>query len=204
MTLRVCEVQCALREVVLRDKPAHMLEISPKGTVPVLQLPDGAVIEESIDIMRWALADHDPQGWLRPDRGTTAEADALIETNDEDFKHHLDRYKYANRYEGADPTIHRAEAERFLRVLDDRLTDAPALFGGHWTLADVAIGPFIRQFANADRDWFDTAPYPHLQRWLGAFLADERFTAVMTKYPQWNPGDAEPIFPPSAGSDGSG
>jgi glutathione S-transferase len=195
IALRVAGVTCRLREVVLRDKPEHMLEISPKGTVPVIQRLDGTVLEESLEIMRWALEGNDPESWLQPELGSLADTNALIQMNDGDFKHHLDRYKYANRYENADPAVHRAEAEGFLRVLESRLEGSAALYGDRWSLADAAIAPFIRQFANADRAWFGAAPYPRLQDWLASFLADERFTAIMRKYPQWHPGEAETIFP---------
>ena len=154
-----------LREVVLRDKPQEMLDISPKGTVPVLQRNDGAVLDESLDIMRWALEEHDPEGWLAPALGTLSEVDELIAMNDGDFKHHLDRYKYANRYDGADPEVHRRGAEIFLSQLETRLQSQDALFGARWCLADAAIGPFVRQFANADRAWFDA------RRTLAATLA---------------------------------
>ena len=195
MALRIAGIPCRLREVVLRDKPQEMLDISPKGTVPVLQRNDGAVLDESLDIMRWALEEHDPEGWLAPALGTLSEVDELIAMNDGDFKHHLDRYKYANRYDGADPEVHRRGAEIFLSQLETRLQSQDALFGARWCLADAAIGPFVRQFANADRAWFDAAPYPRLQRWLGGFLDDPRFTAIMAKHAQWKTGDAEVTFP---------
>lgn len=184
-----------LREVVLREKPAHMLEISPKGTVPVLMLPDGTVVEESRDIMDWALACADPDGWLRPTNGTLEDMIALIERCDTDFKHHLDRYKYHTRYENADPVYHRTEAERFLQLLEARLTDQEFLFGDRFSLADAAIAPFIRQFANASRDWFPNSGYGHVQRWLDAFLESDTFKSIMPKFPQWHDGDAEIDFP---------
>lgn len=188
-------VRVRLREVVLRDKPAHMLEISPKGTVPVLRLPDGTVIDESLEIMRWALGTADPSGWLAPDEGTLADMDALIADNDGDFKHHLDRFKYATRYEGVDPLEHREAAEVFLRKLEARLQEGGWLFGNKPCLADYAILPFIRQFSGVDRAWFEQAPYPALHRWLAIFIESGFFKSVMKKYPQWHEGDAEAIFP---------
>ncbi|WP_286829027.1 MULTISPECIES: glutathione S-transferase [Kordiimonas] len=184
-----------LREVVLRDKPAHMLEISPKGTVPVLMLADGTVIDESLDVMRWALEQHDPDGWLTPEAGTLADMLALIAGCDGDFKHHLDRYKYATRYEDVDPLEHRQAAEVFLAKLEARLQDTGWLFGGRACLADYAVLPFMRQFASVDRVWFDSAPYPALRAWLKAFMDGDFFKSVMKKYPQWQPGDAEADFP---------
>jgi glutathione S-transferase len=186
--------QVTLREVVLRDKPPSMLEFSAKGTVPVLVMPTGEVIDESLDIMRWALHTADPQGWMEPYRTQAEEVDALIARNDGEFKHHLDRYKYTNRYEGADSRQHRDAAERFLADLNERLSQQDCLFSDHLTLADAAILPFIRQFANADRSWFDATPYPHLHRWLLTYLDSTEFQALMIKYPQWHAGDDEIVF----------
>lgn len=195
MALRTAGQACELREVVLRDKPAQMIEASPKATVPVLILPDGKVIDESFDIALWALEQNDPENWLKPEEGTLAEMVDLIERCEEDFKPHLDRYKYTNRYEDADPETHRREAEKFLAILESRLAGTPFLFGGRKAFADFAIAPFIRQFANTDKDWFDASPYPKLKIWLENFLSSETFTSVMTKYPKWQPGEAPVMFP---------
>lgn len=192
--------RCALREVVLRSKPPEMLEASPKGTVPVLVLPEDEVIDESYAIMKWALTRHDPDGWLSPSSGTVAEIDALIAENDRDFKHHLDRYKYPNRYEGADAQFHRAEGLRFLKGLEDRLTGSAFLFGPRMKLADAAIAPFVRQFAHTDKDWFDAQDLPAVQRWLEGILGSAAFQNVMKKYPPWQQGDPEPVFPADAQS----
>jgi glutathione S-transferase len=197
MAVRVAEQTCELREVVLRDKPPSMIKASPKATVPVLVLPDGKVIDESFDIMLWALKTNDPENWLEPEEGTLAEIVALIEQCEDEFKPHLDRYKYTNRYEDAKPEEHRAKAEVFLLVLEERLCKTANLFGEPKSLADFAIAPFIRQFANTDREWFDASPYPAIQRWLGDFLASEAFTAIMLKIPQWHTGDESTIFPVS-------
>lgn len=184
---------CALREVVLKDKPAEMLKASPKGTVPVLVLDEGRVIEESIDVMRHALGTDDPEGWLA---GDGEEGRALVAETDGPFKHHLDRYKYASRYEGADAEEHRAEGLAFLRRLEARLAAQPFLMGERFTLADAAILPFIRQFMIADEIWFKDQPLPYLHVWLQDFLASPRFARVMKNYPQWKTGDEEPVFPP--------
>ena len=183
-----------LREVVLREKPDHMLEISPKGTVPVLLLDDGAVFEESRDIMHWALENNDPDGWFLPSIGNLEDMIELVDLCDTDFKHHLDRYKYHTRYEGADPLYHRSEAERFLKLLNKRLDGQEFLFGDRFSFADAAIVPFIRQFANASRDWFPGG-HENVQRWLMAFLESDLFKSIMPKFPQWHLGDAEIIFP---------
>ncbi|MEX0341283.1 MAG: glutathione S-transferase [Erythrobacter sp.] len=179
MALSVSGAQYEHREVVLRDKPPQMLEASPKGTVPVLVTEDGEVLEESLDLMRWALARNDPEGWLERDDP------ALVEANDGLFKHHLDRYKYATRYEDVDPEEHRSAAMEILRGLESRLAASAYLCGDERGFADIAIFPFIRQFANADRAWFDAQDLPSLQAWLKRLIKSELFTGVMQKYPQW-------------------
>lgn len=182
----------SLREVVLRDKPSEMIDASPKATVPVLVLRDSTVLEESLDVMNWALAEADPEGWLDADR---ALMDELVAQNDGPFKHHLDRYKYANRYDGAVAEEHRTEASKILLNLDGRLAESEWLCGSRASFADYAILPFVRQFANTDRDWFDAQDWPNLRTWLDRFLASEQFKTVMKKYPQWSAGEPEPIFP---------
>ena len=189
------EISCELREVVLRDKPPSLLEYSPKATVPVLVLADGTVIDESLDIMFWALEQNDPAGWLSPPHGTVAELRSLVKVNDSDFKKHLDRYKYPNRYEDVDPVYHRQEAEKFLADLDARIQAHGHLFGPEPSLADFAIGPFIRQFANTNREWFDATDYEALKTWLSGFLELPLFVSVMDKYPQWHAGDAPTMIP---------
>jgi glutathione S-transferase len=159
MALWVAGETVALREVKLSDKPPEMIEASPKGTVPVLVLPDGKVIDESIAIMRWALHRHDPEGWLAgDDAGLIAEADGP-------FKHHLDRYKYPNRYEDEQDfgeVDHRAGGLAILQAWDARIAQEGQLCGSTRSLADIALFPFIRQFANHDREWFDAQDLPHL------------------------------------------
>ncbi len=187
---------CLLREVVLRDKPTQMLAASAKAkatataTVPVLVMPDGDVIDESLDIMLWALGKNDPAGWLE----NSDNALSLIAESDGPFKHHLDRYKYGTRYENEDPKKHRAQGEQFLHRLDDLLDCSPFLSGPHLGLADMAIFPFVRQFANTDRQWFDQLELPDLHKWLAARLASDIFHRVMKKYPQWKTGDEEVQF----------
>ncbi|MGO1117074.1 glutathione S-transferase [Rhodovibrionaceae bacterium A322] len=198
MALSVSGQSCELREIVLRNKPAHMLEISPKGTVPVLQQPDGRVIEESLDVMLWALDRHDPEGWLTPEFGSLADMRALIQACEDDFKCHLDRYKYATRYEGADPEAERAKAAAYLKTLDQRLAGQAYLFGNRKSLADIAIAPFVRQFANTDRSWFDAQDWPHLLAWLEAFLDSGLFASIMAKHKPWAEGDELKVFPDKA------
>lgn len=189
MAIGVAGVPVRLREIMLRDKPEAMLAASPKGTVPVLILPDGAVLDESLDVMGWALGQHDPQNWLA---GRNA---ALIDQFDGPFKHHLDRYKYATRYDGADAQAHRAAALAILSALEAELS-APWLAGARPGFTDIAILPFIRQYRIADTDWFDNLEgLPNVQKWLSDFLQWPGFLAVMEKYPLWLASGQEQIFP---------
>ena len=169
-----------LREVILRDRPGHMMEISPKGTVPVLLLADGTVIEESLEIMQhvldWTLSEEE-QHW--------------ISRNDDEFKFHLDRYKYPNRYEDVDEIEQRTAASSYLMDLDGRLAREPAISEA---LSD-ALFPFVRQFANHDRDWFDVQPWSHVLVWLEKNLESEAFKVCMKKHKQWVGGDAVVQFP---------
>ena len=187
------ELQVELREIVLRDKPAQMLAISPKGTIPVLQLCDGMVIEESREIMEWALAQQDPQGLL--DAGVLQQASALIEQNDNEFKQWLDRYKYADRYPVMTQLEYRQRGEVFLQQLEALLTRNPFLLGDQASVADIGIMPFVRQFAHVDRDVFYRLPYPNLQRWLDYWLQHPLFVQAMLKFHPWQEGDAMVVFP---------
>lgn len=178
MALLASGTTCEIREVKLREKPAEMIAASPKGTVPVLVLSDGPVIDESLDIMRWALRRNDPERWLE---GDDAE---LIAINDGAFKYHLDRYKYPDRYPSS-PVDHRAQAVTILDELEQRLTQRAYLCGDERRLTDAALMPFVRQFAATDRDWFDAQPLPSLQRWLATMLASPLFAEAMIVRPQW-------------------
>jgi glutathione S-transferase len=189
MTLTVAKINFDVREVSLKAKPAAMLQASPKGTVPVLVLPDSRVIDESIDIMRWALEENDPEKWLSGDAVTNQAINDLIAINDGAFKFHLDRMKYANRYDGANPDEHRSEAVKLLMPLESRLHAHAYLFGDAPMLADVAIFPFIRQFAHADAAAFAALPLPRLQAWMTKWESSSLFNAIMAKYPVWQPGE---------------
>ena len=180
LALDVSGIAYEHREILLSDKPAAFLAASPKGTVPVMVNGD-RIIEESIDIMLWALDQNDPQDWLdMPDEGF-----ALIRENDGPFKTALDRFKYHTRFTDVDIETERLKAAHFLQPLDQRLRAAPFLFGSQVRLADMAIFPFIRQFANADRDWFDAQQLPGLQNWLDRHLASDRFARIMVKHAPW-------------------
>lgn len=181
LALRYSEVPVDIVEVSLKAKPAAMLALSPKGTVPVLSV-DGQVLEESLDIMRWALQQHDPQDWLlKDDADAQTLMAALIEENDQSFKLQLNRYKYAERYPEQPMEHYRSEGEVFLRKLDGLLQRQDFLLAAHPSLADMALLPFIRQFAHVDRDWFAQTPYRHLQAWLEGLLQSGLFVAVMVK-----------------------
>jgi len=177
MALRYSGVPVEIVEVSLKAKPAEMLAISPKGTVPVLDA-DGRVIDESLEIMRWALAQNDPDNWLLGGDSRIAE---LIETNDQVFKVHLNRYKYAERYPEQPMEVYRAEGAVFLQRLDELLTGRDYLLTEHPSLADIALLPFVRQFAHVDREWFAQTPYVRLQAWLQRFLESGLFTSIMKK-----------------------
>ncbi|PNB48302.1 glutathione S-transferase [Pseudomonas sp. GW456-12-10-14-LB2] len=177
MALRYSGVPIEIVEVSLKAKPAQMLAISPKGTVPVLDA-DGQVIDESLEIMRWALAQNDPDEWLL---GGDSRIAKLIEANDQVFKVHLNRYKYAERYPEQPMEVYRAEGALFLQKLDELLEGREYLLTNHPSLADIALLPFVRQFAHVDRDWFAQTPYVRLQAWLQRFLESELFTGIMKK-----------------------
>ena len=177
MALRYSGVPVEIVEVSLKAKPAEMLAISPKGTVPVLDA-DGRVIDESLEIMRWALAQHDPDDWLLDGDSRIAE---LIEANDQGFKVHLNRYKYAERYPEQPMEIYRAEGALYWQQLNELLTDRDYLLADHPCLADIALLPFVRQFAHVDPEWFAQTPYVRLQAWLQRQLESNLFTSIMKK-----------------------
>jgi glutathione S-transferase len=196
LALAVSGLRCELREVVLRSKPPEMLAASPKGTVPVLVLPDGQVIEQSLDIMLWALGQNDPEGWLVPQHGSMANMLELVAVNDGAFKHNLDRYKYPNRYleeaanetagdESAFAEAHRTAGAAWLSRLELMLEQHGWLFGAQACLADMALLPFVRQFAHTDAAWFAAQPWPRLQAWLAGFEASALYQGVMEKHAPW-------------------
>ena len=184
-------VQVELREILLKDKPDAFLQTSASATVPAVKDGD-LILDESFDVMRWALVKSDPDGWLdMPDGWET-----WIEECDGPFKVALDHTKYAVRYPDKDEAAERAKASVFLQKINLQLNDRPFLFGDRKTLADMAILPFIRQFANTDRAWFDAQDWPNLIRWLDSFLDSAEFAGIMTKYKPWVP-DQDPVIFPS-------
>lgn len=181
-------IESELREILLRDKAPEFLETSPKGTVPVIASGD-MVIEESLEIMDWALAQSDPEGWL----DFPPEGRALIAECDGPFKTALDRYKYQNRHQ-SDVDLERQNASVFLRKLDVQLAASPYLYGDAPTLPDMATVTFVRQFANTDRAWFDAQDWHNLRNWLDRFTQSDRFAHIMHKYPKWQAGDPVTLF----------
>jgi len=186
LALAYTGISVEIREIELKNKPQALLDISPKATVPVMQLADGKVLEESLDIMLWALAQHDPALWL----ANTEAAKTLIAWNDGDFKYYLDRYKYADRYPEHPANYYRHQGEWFLAKLDSRLQVSQWLLGCTCSLADAAIFPFIRQFAAVDGQWFAMSEYPAVQNWLQKWIESALFQTVMAKYPTWVAGMA--------------
>lgn len=196
LALYYCGINVELREVVLKDKPKSMLEYSPKGTVPVLVLPDNRVIDESIDIVGWALTVDDKSELLvLLSEKEAAQARSLIEENYFEFKPMMDRYKYADRHPEKTQREYRTEAEYFLKKLELRLSEGKYLIGNKISIADIAIFSFIRQFAFVDKTWFDRSIYTELQRWLEQGLQSEAFIYAMEKIPRWLPGQPIVIFP---------
>ncbi len=181
LAIKVSGVEVDTHEVSLRAKPKEMLECSPKGTVPVLKFAEGSVLEQSLDIMQWALSINDPERWLNSDQGASAEIMSLIKQNDESFKPALDLYKYAIRFPEHSEAYYREQAEPFLAELNTRLSKDGYLIGGRYTLADMAIFPFIRQFSNVNPDWFYASHYHHLIAWLDRLIGSELFQNIMQR-----------------------
>ena len=200
LALHVSGQVCELREVVLVNKPAALLQASPKGTVPVLVEPNGSVLDQSLDIMLWALRRHDPAHWL----GTSdAPTDAMLHwvtRCDSDFKFHLDRYKYPNRFGLVSSTESRTQGAVFLHDLDQQLRQHPYLMGAHFSLADAALAPFVRQFAHTNPAWFGEQPWAPLQNWLAGFENSILFLQVMQRYEAWQPGQTPVYFPQQTGA----
>lgn len=191
MALMLNQVTVEIREIILKNKPQAMLIASPKGTVPVLIKPSGEVIDESIDIINFSINESLSPVLNLPNKAQLT----LIQTNDTTFKSNLDKYKYSDRFPEFTQQEYRQQGEVFLQTLEDMLSNQLYLFGDTFTYADIAIFPFIRQFAHVDKSWFEQANYPHVQRWLNEFLVSSAFVTVMKKLPLWQEGDAVTYFP---------
>jgi glutathione S-transferase len=177
MALKLAGIDVEIREISLRDKPTHMLQVSPKATVPVLILADGNVIDESLEIMLFALKGH------ALGASNNAACGALILENDTNFKQALDAYKYPERHSNKSQIEHRADAEVFLQKLENLLSQNTCLLQAPPSMADIAIFPFVRQFAAVDAVWFESSPYPKLRAWLNDWIESELFKSVMQKLP---------------------
>ena len=198
MAIHTSQIKCELREVLLRNKPKEMIDISPKGTVPVLLLDDGTMIEESIDIMKWSFSLNDPLLILEEYQKKKNEMDHLIQLFDSSFKNYLDRYKYSNRYENEDPIVNRDLAIEILDKIERQINNHNLLYGNRFSFVDMAILPFIRQFRIADTDWFDNdMALPRIQQWLNQFLNSDLYLTVMNKYKVWENNDPVVYFPKS-------
>ena len=192
MAIHISSQKCEIREVLLRDKPPSMLEYSSKGTVPVLVLQSGEVIDESLDVIDWALNLNDPDNWQRSkDNKKTKE---LIKINDGEFKHHLDRYKYSKRYDDEDPEFHRKKCLSFIEKVNSELQNSKYIFDDAISYIDISLLPFIRQFRIADNEWFDELPYENVKSWLSNFLNSELLESIMSKHDLWKEGDEVTIF----------
>ena len=187
LALAYAQIKYEPREVDLSNKPAHLLEISPKGTVPVLLLQDKTVLEQSLDIMRWALKQNDPQGLNDYPEEELADMENLITANDTKFTKDLNHYKYPNRYPD-DPNnieFYRANCAKFIRPLEQRLSETKYLFGDKLSLADFAVFPFVRQFSIVDPNWFASAPFPQIRDWLENISNSQIFETTMQKFAPW-------------------
>jgi len=195
LALLVSGIRCEMREITLAHKPSNMLEASPKGTVPVLVLKD-RVLDQSLDIMHWALGQNDPEGWSTSGQTLDEEAHALVRMCDDAFKTHLDRYKYPNRYDLPDGLADREAGSAYLDQLNTKLMQSKFLMGAKWSWVDAAVAPFVRQFARTDRAWFDAQAWTALQNWLTQFEQSDNFSSVMHRYKIWYEGARPVAFPP--------
>jgi glutathione S-transferase len=194
LALLVSEQMCELREVVLKQKPPELLQASPKATVPVLVFADGQVLDQSLDIMMWALQQHDPEHWLLDKVDALNAALNWVARCDRDFKPQLDRYKYPHRFGLVDAAPARLSAAVFLSALNVELLQHAYLMGESLSLADMAVAPFVRQFAHTDPVWFTQQPWPALQQWLTQFEASALFAQAMQKKARWQSGQAPVYF----------
>lgn len=199
MTLVYANVKVELRDILLKDKPEDMIAVSPKATVPVLKISDGTVLDESFDIMLWALDQNDPDGWLPSNKKLRQPIFDLVAENDGPFKNNLDQYKYFVRHPDSPQETYRAQGEEFLKRLENLLSQHEFLISDRMSFADTAIFPFIRQFANSDKNWFDHSPYKNLKNWLNNQLDTSTFKYVMKKRKIWTEGTPGLQFPADDG-----
>jgi glutathione S-transferase len=190
MALKYSALNIELREVNLKAYPDEARLISAKATVPVLLLSDGAVMDESWDIVKWALQQKDPDHWMGPDNTYLLDAEILVETNDFSFKQDLDHYKYSDRFPEDSKEHYRQACEEFIEELEEMLSEKIFLLSDSLSLADISIFPFVRQFSLVDKSWFEQAPYPKVQNWLNVLTTSTLFESVFQKHNIWKPGDS--------------
>ncbi len=195
MALVYCNIQVELREVDLKNKPQDLVLLSPKATVPVLLKSDKSLLDESMDIIFWAMSVHDNDDWSKFTTKQQKIAKLLIIENDTDFKKYLDKYKYSQRFPEHSEHYYRQQGEQFLNKLNDRLLVSEFLIKDSLSYVDIAIAPFIRQFANVDFEWFKQNQYQPLVKWLSRILNSRIFIVAMQKYPVWQ-SEKKIIFPP--------
>ncbi len=191
MALRVSQIDYEHREIELKAKPSHLLDISPKGTVPVIWIRDGEqeeVIDQSLEIMKWSLKRSDPEMWLSKDPQLNDAMMGLIEQNDQTFKFNLDRYKYPHRFGLDDPLPFRAAGELFLQELNSKLLVNRFLFGSRLSIADAALMPFVRQFSRVEPQWFEGLELAALKSWLEGLEGSDLFVSIMARHELWGKG----------------
>ena len=190
IAIKLCSLECEIREINLKLKNKEFLELSPKGTVPVLVLPDDKIIEESMDIIHWAISNNDPYNLKLKNLEIYNKDMELISIFDNEFKYHLDRYKYNSRYKGINKEEHKYKARDLLVNLNNSLKEKQWLNGENISISDISILPFIRQYRIADIKWFDEKlELPNINRWLDKFLNSKIFNNVMKKYKIWETTD---------------
>jgi glutathione S-transferase len=189
MALKYSGLTVELREVSLKSYPEEARRISAKATVPVLQLSDGTVLDESWNIVKWALQKNDPDNWMGPDNAHLIDAEMLVETNDFSFKEDLDHYKYADRFPEYSAEYYRQACEEFIEELEDMLSENSFLLSERISLPDISVFPFVRQFSIVDKSWFEQAPYPNVQYWLNTLTSSSLFESVFQKHDIWKEGD---------------
>ena len=195
MGIALSQQKVLLREIVTKDKPSELLASSPKGTVPVLVLPDGQIIEQSLDVMNWALQQNDPQDLLRSSNPTlNQQVHQLIKVNDDEFIGHLEKYRASVRYRNIDKEQRRQDCEGFISKLEALLTDQAYFFGETPSLADFAVMPFVSQFVRVEKKWFVQSEYQNVGRWLRTHLDSKLYTQVMKQYPLWNETKQDCLF----------
>ncbi|CAH6922203.1 Glutathione S-transferase [Vibrio chagasii] len=195
MGIALSKQQVLLREIVTKDKPSELLASSPKGTVPVLVLSDGKVIEQSLDVMMWALHQNDPHDLLRSSNPSLSEQiHQLIQQNDNEFIGHLEKYRASVRYRNDDIEQRRNLCEAFISELEAKLAHHDYFFGDSPSLADFAVMPFVSQFVRVEKKWFVQSEYQNVRRWLRSHLESKLYTQVMKQYPLWNDTKQDCLF----------